>query len=467
MTPAEVAHHLQSLAEDQSQLRQLNALIKPLRIVRDRPRATVSLLVDAAKVTNQQAEHTKANAIETNADDATAASSSASSPHQTPPPQPPEDDSTRALSPKPPTSAPTPGPTTSEEGATGSATRKRKREADGPPEQSSQPTQNKTRNLSTTNLLSKANRRNRQQEIRSALSVTTSHGPRDAFVLEKWSPEFESLDESWESLLASYPSTWTHEQKLSAVDEALFKAKLLQPEPSVLDFVNGLSTWTAQWINPSQRLEPQAPLHLRGKKEFQDFWIIDRNVQTYQSTNVITSALLRLSKVRLAEKYEELKRSMSIAGVKRRRGQTAAAKAKEVIFETTFPNSDEREAAQRRFAEAQHTSAALLELCREHTYGVLILIPPGVTERDLRSTTEAFQGFRAALRLLLSSSWAETLKLCGEALVALSQGQQPSQDTTTRLAEEKARRAAAAPQGKQSVLRSVDDDELEESDEGD
>lgn len=162
-----------------------------------------------------------------------------------------------------------------------------------------------------------------------------------------------------------YPSTWSRDQKLLTIDDALFKASLLHPAAPIKDFANGMRAWVGQWVAPSQRPQITIPLHLRGKKEFQEFWAIDRNVQTYQSTNIVTSALLRLAKVRLAEKYEQLKASMRLPAVKRKRGQTAAAKAKELIFETTFPNDEEREAAKRRFAEAQHTAAALLELCRE------------------------------------------------------------------------------------------------------
>ena len=253
-------------------------------------------------------------------------------------------------------------------------------------------------------------------------------------LITRWAESFPDLESSCSRLLSAFPLSWSLGQQLLALDEALIKTTLLQPAQSVQDFTLGIESWVAQWINSSSRPNGiTVPAHLRGKKVYQEFWAIDRDIQSYQTTHVITAALLRLAKVRISEKYEDMKAAMRVTTVRRKKGQTAAAKAKDVIFRTTFPDPDEREAAQRRFEAAQKASNVLLDLCRDHSYGVLILIPPDLSERSLRPTAAEFQGFRHALRFALSDRWQGILKLCGQALVAISEGRQPQQATLAAL----------------------------------
>jgi hypothetical protein len=236
--------------------------------------------------------------------------------------------------------------------------------------------------------------------------------------------------------LTVYPTSWTVGQQLLALDEALVKTNVIQPSDAIQEFANGIQSWVSQWIDAVHRPNGiTVPGHLRGQKQYQEFWAIDRDLQTYQSSHIITAALLRLSKVRMSEHYETMKVAMRLPSVRRKRGQTAAAKAREVIFETTFPDPQERAAALRRFEAAQRASNVLLDLCRDHSYGILILIPPDLSERSLRATAVEFEGFRAALRFVLGTKWSHALKLCGAALVALSQGQQPQKSTLKRLEE--------------------------------
>ena len=90
----------------------------------------------------------------------------------------------------------------------------------------------------------------------------------------------------------------------------------------------------------------------------------------------------------------------------KKQGQTAAAKVKETIFQTTFPDPAKRQAAYQRFEVAPKASVVLPDLCRDHSYGVLILIPPNTDALDLQATAAEVKGFREALRLLLSSPLA-------------------------------------------------------------
>lgn len=454
--PITVEGLAQCLSEfDAESVRQLNALIKPLRIVRDKPRpSTKSLLVEATAVEQAEDQGTGHDTAESPQEDrasgceeATSASVHASTNADTS-----RGNATPASSGEAYDTAPREGEARKDEAKSTSSTPtsrrpsslKRKRpQPDTTDSLKPRPTaRKKPKDLSTTNLLTKANRERRQKETETVLREgctspgTPAEEAEGASILAKWSQNLPNLASSWDSLLSSYPSNWDTEQRLVAVDEALFKASLLHPRLPLRNFSQGLQLWVAQWIEAAQRPHaPQVPQHLRGKKDFQEFWALDQDVQMYQNNHIVTSALLRLAKVRLAEKYEEMKEGMRLPGVRRKRGQTAAAKAKETIFETTFLDPEEREAAKRRFTEAQYTSSVLLDLCREHSYGILVTIPPSITERDFRSTAVEFAGFQAALRILLGSAWIDTLRVCGDALVSVSKGQKPEQHTLDKLSQ--------------------------------
>jgi hypothetical protein len=137
----------------------------------------------------------------------------------------------------------------------------------------------------------------------------------------------------------------------------------------------------------------------------------------------------------MLEKYELLKASMRRPDVRRKRGQTGAAKAKELIFSTTFPDPDERKAAFVRFDFAQATGKVLVKLCEDNGYGVLVLIPPGVHDQDLRQSAVEFDGFRELLRSHLSNNWSSSLSACGTALLAISKGVEPSPESMSTLME--------------------------------
>jgi hypothetical protein len=59
---------------------------------------------------------------------------------------------------------------------------------------------------------------------------------------------------------------------------------------------------------------------------------------------------------------------MSSPSARRKRGQTVAAKTKEVFFETTFGELEDRAVVLRRSEAAQKASNVLLDLCRDHSY---------------------------------------------------------------------------------------------------
>lgn len=180
------------------------------------------------------------------------------------------------------------------------------------------------------------------EDISSASTGASPGEDGGAAILAKWSQAVPSLPPSWSMLLSSYPSCRNHAEKPMAADEALFKASLLHLKLPLREFGRGIRSWVAHWIDASQRpVAVQTPQHLRGKIAFQEFWAMGRNIQAYQNTHVVTTALLRLAKVRLAEKYDEMKSKMRMSTVRRKRGQTAAAKAKEIIFETTFLDLEE------------------------------------------------------------------------------------------------------------------------------
>ena len=260
------------------------------------------------------------------------------------------------------------------------------------------------------------------------------HQAQRTALVKKWSKSHPELESKCEELLAPYPSTWSPGQQLLALDEALTKTSILQPAKAISEFIAGFESWVSQWSGaPGRSGSLTTPSHLRGHKQYQEFWAIDKDLQTYQSTHAISGALLRLSKVRMIEHYEDVKLKMRLPSIRRKRGQTAAAKAKEIIFTTTFPDEQERAAALRRFEKAQKASNVLLDLCRDHSYGLLILIQPELNETSFKPTLTEFDGFRAALRSVLSEKWTTALKTCGTALVALSQGIQPSPAMRTEL----------------------------------
>lgn len=455
-TMSNVPHLAQSLcALKPNEFRDLNALIKPLRIVRDEPRPTPkSLLIDATEHGDPSVTpHPEPREAHVDGSHATPPSTRSSAAQEEQAARNSDDESSSgdsevARAQDAPTDPTSPAEATAAEACPRSSTpaltlerRAAKRQAaasTAAASASSSTKRRKTMPATTDNLLTRAHRERRRELTASALRTNESPGSSahdGAIILAKWAGEVPQLSASWTTLLSSYPAGWDRERRLLAVDEALFKANLLHPLAPLRDFSQGLRSWVTQWIDKSQRPTDAtlAPQHLRGKKDFQEFWAMDRNIQAYQSTHVVTTALLRLAKVRLAEKYDELKSNMRLSTVKRKRGQTAAAKAKEVIFETTFLDAAERDAAKRRFEEAQYTSSVLLDLCREHSYGILITIPPTVSERDFRSTDAEFAGFRTALRVLLGDGWKTRLELCGKALSCLSEGQNPGEDLLDRL----------------------------------
>ena len=238
--------------------------------------------------------------------------------------------------------------------------------------------------------------------------------------------------------MKAYPTTWSIGKQLLALDEALVKANVLRPAEALNHFIDGLQSWTSQWTKSpakSNSIGITVPNHLRRQNEFQQLWAIDRDLQVCGNTNIITAAPLRLTKVKISEHYEDMKTSMRLPSVRRKRGQSAASKAKEVIFGTTFPDPKVRSAALRRFESAQVAASALLDLCRDHSYGVLILIPPTMGERSFRPTAVEFEGFRAALRFVLGQKWTHALNICGKALLLISQGREPQQAIVTELRE--------------------------------
>lgn len=287
-----ISKQLKELAEDAESLRRLNASIKPLRIVRDKPRPNAkSLLVAATEDLNDAGEDIDAQ--RDTADGSFARSSQVSPPASLPtiattPPVthgPPEDE-------RSPENERASGDEYNLEdtGRTRENDRhsrpspqaqKRKR-ADSVP---GSPRKHKSRNLSSTNLLTKANRQLRQRNVEAALrqpEPTATPDSREEIILAKWKPKLPLLGNAWSELMNMYPDSWPTDQRLAAIDEALFKADLLHPRRPLQDFASGLRAWVAQWVDTSQQQGGiTVPAHLHGKKEFLEFWAMDRDVQTY------------------------------------------------------------------------------------------------------------------------------------------------------------------------------------------
>ena len=54
------------------------------------------------------------------------------------------------------------------------------------------------------------------------------------------------------------------------------------PGPGIRDIARGLQSWESRWIDTPKppRRGVAVPLHLQGKKNYQEFWALDRNIQT-------------------------------------------------------------------------------------------------------------------------------------------------------------------------------------------
>lgn len=290
------------------------------------------------------------------------------------------------------------------------------------------------RNRVGEQLVEKCNTDSFAEEGSDMASNNDEDAQRSALI-EKWSKRVPDLDKHSDRLITAFPAAWSTGQKLLAADEALEKTSLLDPSELLRQFAVGVEAWIGQWIDSSKRTSgASTPDHLRGNKDYQEFWVLDKNIQVYEANNVVSAALLRLAKVRIAEKYDDMKYAMRLPGVKRRHGQTAAAKAKEVIFETAYPDEKERAAAKKRFQVAQLSASVLHHLCSDHSYGVLAVIPPQLSEyRALRPNVVEFDAFRRALRLRFGTTWKGLLELCSEILVAISEGRQPRKNAMIKL----------------------------------
>ena len=271
------------------------------------------------------------------------------------------------------------------------------------------------------------------------------HEASETSPLLAWATEFPTFTE-WH-LLDRFKTIGTRQGQKPFEELGLILQRIQRiGTPKVQSaFARSVRAWISSPHFTHQAIE--APSHLESITDFEDvipfqkFWKaseIAKNTKGFQDMAVL---IHRKSLIDLMTAYYEViahVRAASARGeINLRPGQRAGARAKDILYNIIYPNTEEkkRHEMRRDFNYKQQCATPYIRLQKQyHSVGILAMIPVKLNEMDFRSTDACFLIFQAVIELMKPELHGPRLRFCGEIIESIADGKTPETEALQELA---------------------------------
>ena len=174
------------------------------------------------------------------------------------------------------------------------------------------------------------------------------------------------------------------------------------------NFARSVTAWMA---SPHiTKCAPEPPAHLESipgfeAEPFQRFWKAMEVSRCAKGVEDMAILLRRKSLVDLISAYNEVVKHVRLCAgsgkLKLRSGETAGAKAREIVYSILYPEAETRKKMRSSFNYDQQCASAYVKLEKRFgNIGILAMIPTKLNEMDLRSTDARFAAFMELLDIV-------------------------------------------------------------------
>ena len=208
------------------------------------------------------------------------------------------------------------------------------------------------------------------------------------------------------------------------------------------NFARSVTAWMA---SPHiTKCAPEPPAHLESipgfeAEPFQRFWKAMEVSRCAKGVEDMAILLRRKSLVDLISAYNEVVKHVRLCAgsgkLKLRSGETAGAKAREIVYSILYPEAETRKKMRSSFNYDQQCASAYVKLEKHFgNIGILAMIPTKLNEMDLRSTDARFAAFMELLDIVRPELRGPRVKFYAGIIETIAGGGLPDASTLQELA---------------------------------